>query len=99
MEFLAEVVDVFLADAPALIAGLRSSLEREDTEELRRTAHTLKSNGLTLGASAFAELCRAIEQDAKDGRLDGVPQLIDQIEQEYRTLQAALARLGSERVS
>ncbi len=98
-EFIAEVVDVFLADAPALITGLRSSLEREDTEELRRTAHTLKSNGLTLGASAFAALCRTIEQDAKDGRLDGVPQLIDRIEQEYRTLQAALARLGSERVS
>ena len=98
-EFIAEVVDVFLADAPALITSLRSSLERQDTEELRRTAHTLKSNGLTLGASAFAAFCRTIEQDAKDGRLDGVPQLIDRIEQEYRTLQAVLARLGSERVS
>jgi PAS domain S-box-containing protein len=98
-EFIAEVVDVFLADAPALITSLRSSLERQDTEELRRTAHTLKSNGLTLGASAFAALCRTIEQDAKERRLDGVPQLVDRIEQEYRTLRAALARLGSERVS
>ena len=73
-EFLAEVVDVFLADAPALIASLRSSLERQDTEELRRAAHTLKSNGSTLGATAFAELCRTVEQRAKDGRLDGVSQ-------------------------
>ena len=98
-EFLTEVVDVFLADAPALIASLRSSLERQDTEELRRAAHTLKSNGSTLGAVAFAKLCRAVEQRAKDGRPDGVQQLVDQIEQEYRTLQEALASLRSEPVS
>jgi HPt (histidine-containing phosphotransfer) domain-containing protein len=99
VEFLAEVVDVFLADAPALITSLRSSLERQDTEELRRAAHTLKSNGSTLGAAAFAELCRTVEQHAKDGRLDGVSQLVDRIEQQYQTVQEALASLGSEQVS
>ena len=99
VEFLAEVVDVFLTDAPALITSLRSSLERQDTDELRRAAHTLKSNGATLGAAAFAELCRTVEQHAKDGRLDGVSQLVDRIEQEYRTLQQALASLRSEPVS
>lgn len=72
---------------------------RQDTEELRRAAHTLKSNGPTLGAAAFAELCRTVEQPAKDGRLDGVSQLLDQIEQEYRRLQEALAPLRSEPVS
>jgi CheY-like chemotaxis protein len=99
VEFLAEVVDVFLADAPALIASLRTTLERQDAEELRRAAHTLKSNGSTLGAAAFADVCRTVEQHAKDGRLDGVPQLVDRVEQEYRTLQEALASLASEPVS
>ncbi len=99
VDFLIEVVDVFLADAPALITSLRSSLERRDTEELRRAAHTLKSNGATLGAMVFADLCRTVEQHAKDGRLDGVSQLVDQIEQEYRTLEKALASLRSEPVS
>jgi PAS domain S-box-containing protein len=99
VEFLAEVVDVFLAHAPALITSLRSSLERQDTDELRRAAHTLKSNGSTLGAAAFAELCRTVEKHAKDGHLDGVSQLVDRIEQEYRTLQEALASLRSAPVS
>ena len=98
-EFLAEVIEAFLADAPALIMSARSSLEREDTEELRRAAHTLKSNGATLGAEAFAELCRTAEQHAKDGRLDGFPPLLDRIEEEYRTLQEVLASLRSEPVS
>ena len=99
MDFVIEVVDLFLADAPALITSLRSSLERQDTEELRRAAHTLKSNGSTLGATAFATLCRTAEQRAKDGSLDGLSQLVDQIEQEYRTLQETLASLRSEPVS
>jgi CheY-like chemotaxis protein len=99
VDFLLEVVDLFLADAPALITSLRSSLQRQDTEELRRAAHTLKSNGSTLGAMAFENLCRTVEQHAKDGRLDGVSQLVDQIEDEYRTLQETLASLRSEPVS
>jgi PAS domain S-box-containing protein len=98
-EFLTEVIDAFLADAPALLASLRSSLERQDTEELRRAAHTLKSNGATLGAGAFAELCRTVEQHARDGQLDGVSQFVDEIDQGYRTLQRALASLRSEPVS
>ena len=99
VEFLAEVVDVFLTDAPALITSLRTSLERQDTDELRRAAHTLKSNGATLGAAAFAELCRTVEQHAKDGHLDGVSQLVDRIEREYQALRQALASLPSEPVS
>jgi HPt (histidine-containing phosphotransfer) domain-containing protein len=62
-------------------------------------AHTLKSNGSTLGATVFAKLCRTVEQDAKDGRLGGVSLLVDQIEHEYRTLQETLASLRSEPVS
>ncbi|HZU61729.1 MAG TPA: response regulator, partial [Solirubrobacteraceae bacterium] len=98
VEFLTEVVDVFMADAPALISSLRTSLERGDTEELRRAAHTLKSNGATLGAVAFAKLCHTLEQAAKEGRLDGLSQLVDQIGREYPTLQEALTSLRSEPV-
>jgi CheY-like chemotaxis protein len=98
-EFLAEVIDAFLADAPGLIATLRRSLDERSTEELRRAAHTLKSNGATLGAEGFAELCRTLEQAAKAGELDGAPELVDRIEQEYRPLEEALKALRSERVS
>jgi CheY-like chemotaxis protein len=95
-EFLGEVIDAFLADAPQLIATLRRSLDEQSTEELRRAAHTLKSNGATLGAQEFAELCRTLEQRAKEGELDGASELIDRIEQEYRPLEEALSALRSE---
>jgi HPt (histidine-containing phosphotransfer) domain-containing protein len=95
-EFLGEVIDAFLADAPELVAALRRSLDGANTEELRRAAHTLKSNGATLGAEQFAELCRTLEQRAKADELDGASELVERIEQEYRPLEEALSTLRSE---
>jgi CheY-like chemotaxis protein len=92
-DFLGEVIDAFLADAPELIATLRRSLTEDSNEELRRAAHTLKSNGATLGAETFSELCRTLEHSAKTGDLEGAPELVDGIEQEYLALEQALTAL------
>jgi PAS domain S-box-containing protein len=94
-EFLAEVIETFLADAPTLLATLRSSLEAEDADELRRAAHTLKSNGSTLGAEGFSELCRELEQLAKRGELQDGSRLVDRIERDYDRLREPLAALRS----
>jgi PAS domain S-box-containing protein len=94
-DFLVEVIDTFLADAPTLIATLGASLAVQDADELRRAAHTLKSNGATLGAAGFSELCRALEQRAKSGRLEDASELVGRIEQEYRALEEALAAVRS----
>ena len=93
--FLAEVIDTFLSDAPALVATLRTTYEEGDMEALRRAAHTLKSNGQTFGAGRFSELCRELEVRARSDELDGTAELVDRIEQEYPALEKALAALRS----
>jgi CheY-like chemotaxis protein/HPt (histidine-containing phosphotransfer) domain-containing protein len=98
-DFLSEVIDAFLDDSPALLATLRYSLNDEDADELRRAAHTLKSNGSTFGAKDFSELCRELEERAKTGQLAGASELVNRIEQAYQPLQKALAAYGSKRVS
>jgi CheY-like chemotaxis protein len=92
-DFLAEVIDTFLADVGTLLATLRRALDEGDAAEVRRVAHTLKSNGATLGASEFAELCRVLEQRAKDGRLEDASGLVTRIEEERRALDQALGTL------
>jgi PAS domain S-box-containing protein len=94
-DFLGEVIEAFLADAPELMATLRRSLDERNHEELRRAAHTLKSNGATLGAEEFAELCRALEQHAKAGDFDGASELVNRVEQKYPPLVNALSTLRS----
>jgi len=91
--FLAEVIDAFLSDAPVLVGTLRTAYEQGETEELRRAAHTLKSNGQTFGAEGFAELCRELEERARGGDTDGMAELVDGIEREYGALQATLTAL------
>ena len=93
-DFLAEVIDTFRVDAPNLLATLRRSLEHADADELRRAAHTLKSNGATFGALGLAELCRELEERARNGEMGGAPELTDRIESEYRRLDEALAAFG-----
>ncbi len=92
-DFVMEVIDTFLVDAPDLLSTIRRSLEQGDANELRRAAHTLKSNGATFGADDFSARCRELEERAKNGDLADATELTDRIEREYRRLQAALAAL------
>lgn len=68
-DFIDELVDTFLEDAPKLIGELKSSLKAGDADAFRRAAHSLKSNGATFGAVHFAELARDLETIAKESRL------------------------------
>lgn len=61
-DFVVELVDSFLEDAPQALAALREAAARGDATAFRRHAHTLKSNGVTFGATAFADAARALEQ-------------------------------------
>ena len=92
-DFLGELIDTFLAEAVGLGASLRQSIEDGDAEELRRAAHTLKSNGATFGAGHFAELARELEDRGRDGRLDDAAGLAELLDAELGRLRAALERL------
>jgi HPt (histidine-containing phosphotransfer) domain-containing protein len=55
-EFVRELIDTFLAEAPAMLGELREAFDAGDAERFRRTAHSLKSNGNTFGALALGAL-------------------------------------------
>jgi len=87
-EFVTDLIDTFFADAPPLLAALRG----QDVDEVRRAAHTLKSNGTTFGATRLSELCRELEEQAKAGDLTGAPAQADRIETEYALVAEELRR-------
>ena len=60
-DFIAELVETFLSEAPTLLAELRSTLAGGDAEGYRRAAHSLKSNANTFGAVDLAGLARDVE--------------------------------------
>jgi CheY-like chemotaxis protein len=96
--FVAEIIDEFLSDSLGLVASARAALETEDAAEVRRAAHTLKSNAATFGAHGLAERSRALEEASKDGVLVDGDELLASIAEELEVvrqeLRAARARLA-----
>lgn len=88
--FLDELIGAFLEDAPTLLASLRQAVERADAPEVRRAAHTLKSNGASFGAMTFSSLCQEAEAMARAGTLEGAGVLVARVEGEYEKVRLAL---------
>ncbi len=64
---LGEIVDAFLEEGPARVAEARDGVARNDAVLAGRAAHTLKSNALTFGAQALADVSRRVEESARTG--------------------------------
>jgi CheY-like chemotaxis protein/HPt (histidine-containing phosphotransfer) domain-containing protein len=92
-EFVAELTETFLEDGRQLIATLRCSLAAADVDAFRRAAHTLKSNGETLGAVRLAAQARELEGLARSGSLQGADERIEPLTREYETVTRTLGDL------
>jgi len=69
-DFINELIDVFLDDAPNIIQNMETALAAKDVESFRRNAHSIKSNANTFGATELAGLAKELEFMAKDNNLD-----------------------------
>jgi HPt (histidine-containing phosphotransfer) domain-containing protein len=92
-EFVAELVDAFLEDAPALLGELRSASAATDADRFRRAAHSLKSNGQTFGASALAALARELELNGLAAEASADATAIDRIDAAFAQAAAELKGL------
>ena len=95
-DFLVELIDTFLTDAPQLMADMRQAVEQGNAEGLRLAAHSLKSIGTDFGAKAFSDLCKELEAIGVGGVLDGAAELVEQAEAEYEQVKAALEAVRDE---
>ncbi|MEO6409176.1 MAG: Hpt domain-containing protein [Burkholderiaceae bacterium] len=90
-EFVAELIDTFFEEAPALLAELRAAHTQADANRFRRAAHSIKSNSLTFGAATLAEQARALELGSVPA--DRVPQALDALDATYAQAAQALTDL------
>ena len=69
-DFINELIDAFLDDAPNMLSQLDTALVARDVESFRRNAHSLKSNATTFGALELAGLARELELMARENNLE-----------------------------
>ena len=95
-DLLAEVIDVFLVDAPLRLADARAALEKSDAAGIAGQAHTLKSMiGLFTMAEPFAA-ARELEAVAKRGDLALAAEGLATLEGAVAALEARLRTLRAE---
>jgi two-component system sensor histidine kinase/response regulator len=68
---LAEVIGVFLSDAPVQAEALRKATQAGDVEAVAKAAHALKGSVGLFSKGAAYEAARAVEQAARAGDLRG----------------------------
>jgi CheY-like chemotaxis protein len=88
---LGELTQTFLRDTTRLLSELRADLEAGRTPEVRRHAHTLKSTAASFGASELSDLCRRLEDLAREGSLAGAAALLAEIEAAFARARTELA--------
>ena len=69
-DFINELIDAFLDDAPTMIQNMQSALDAKDVESFRRNAHSMKSNANTFGALELGALAKELEFMARENNLD-----------------------------
>jgi len=81
-DFINELIDAFLDDAPNMIQNMQSALETKDIESFRRNAHSMKSNANTFGAMELGMLAKELEFMAKENNL-GVGNRLEILSEAY----------------
>jgi histidine phosphotransfer protein HptB len=91
-DFIGELIDAFLDDAPGLIEQMKTSLAAGDAEKFRRATHSMKSNAATFGCMELAELARELEAMGRDrnleigNRLVNMEEALREVEEQLRAL-------------
>lgn len=95
---LIELIDIFFADAPDIIAQMHAAAASNAVEPLRRAAHTLKSISASLGAMELAALSKELEANARAGAWEGIARQVSAVESCCNQARAALEAIRKELV-
>ena len=96
---LGRVIQVYLSTTPNLLSAMRDGVAQGDSEAVRQAAHSLKSASANLGATQLAQMCQALEGQARAGGCPESGVEVDALETAFqqvrRALEAELAKVSA----
>jgi two-component system, sensor histidine kinase and response regulator len=91
-ELARQLVELFIAECPRMMAAVRESVESVDAEQVRRAAHAFKGSVGNFTDGAPMTTAFELEQIGRLGGLDQAPGLLARLEREVEVFIAALRR-------
>ncbi len=92
-DFITELVDTFLAEAPGMLDELRRAFAKREADAFRRAAHSLKSNANTFGAKTLGTMAKDLELGGLAPVVECAGQSIEALAQELSRVTATLTEL------
>ncbi|HUQ76675.1 MAG TPA: response regulator [Burkholderiales bacterium] len=89
-ELLTRVLEVYLAESPALLEKLKDAARAGDAPTLAASAHSLKGCSANVGATALTRSCAEAEDYARRAETEQARRCVAKIESEHRSVQNAL---------
>ena len=96
-QFVADIIDVFLADLSERVRTIGLQMSRDDRAGIAATAHAVKGSCGHFGALRLMELSREIEDRVRHEQTDGLQAAIDSMVAETERVRAALEAYRSNR--
>lgn len=90
---LPRVLTAYRKSLAKLLSQMAHARQQSDAATIRRVTHTLKSSSASIGALAFSALCGEAEMMLREGRLERLPALLDQLVAEAARVDAAVLQL------
>jgi two-component system, sensor histidine kinase and response regulator len=89
-DLFAEIVVLFLEDAPELVTRARDCLNRKSLLELERAAHSLKGLSANFDATQLVSAASSLETMAREQDLERAAECFPELEREFTRLQTEL---------
>ena len=86
----AELVQLFLEDTPPRLKELQDAVANQDSSQLERAAHALKSSAANLGALVLSETFRRIEVAGREGDVGIAQELVSESTGQFEAVRDAL---------
>jgi len=69
-ETFVELIQMYISDSQSHLSGIESNLKLNNASQVRASAHSLKGSSSNLFVTGLVDICKNLECQANDGKLD-----------------------------
>lgn len=92
-DFLKDLIDSFLDDAPERLEAIRAGIQANDLATVLQASHALKSSSANLGALQLSNLCGVIEAQARRGNIASLEEKRIEAQAEFQNVRREMTSL------
>lgn len=96
IELLMDMIELFIADCPKLMSNIKNAIDQKNSNELKRSAHTLKGSVSNFSAQLVYDITLELEFMGRNNDMENAEEAYTKLEKEIERLIKAFDLLKKE---